>query len=307
MWLSFQVDSVDEAYLSFCQFQGFWFWFQHQGEGEEDEEEEACGENHHDVGVPWSLLSTGTRVKNTHTKYMHCLRFTPQNNEEIFPTWTFSWIGDKVRSFPNLFLSIQKKRHRDKLFQCNQSYYLWLSCFTASNLLLFASLSFSLILFKDSQDDIKETQSKNIWLKIPVQCPSGVFFLHPHDQRTISLPIYHGDSFSNRRLILTTLTLLTLLIKLHPLSAAITAAPIVGIFVLSCSANASTQLQKHKYKYTNTVVGIYPTVLQRIRQLEDFRTSSSRSSTSQVPQLPWMCFLSGLGNLTGPQPTSWDP
>ena len=158
MWLSFQVDSVDEAYLSFCQFQGFWFWFQHQGEGEEDEEEEACGENHHDVGVPWSLLSTGTRVKNTHTKYMHCLRFTPQNNEEIFPIWTFSWIGDKVRSFPNLFLSIQKKRHRDKLFQCNQSYYLWLSCFTACNLLLFASLSFSLILFKDSQDDTKETQ-----------------------------------------------------------------------------------------------------------------------------------------------------
>ena len=43
---------MDEAYLSFCQFQGFWFWFQHQGEGEEDEEEEACGENHHDVGVP---------------------------------------------------------------------------------------------------------------------------------------------------------------------------------------------------------------------------------------------------------------
>ena len=50
------------AYLSFCQFQGFWFWFQHQGEGEEDEEEKARRENHHDVGVPGSLLSTGTRV-----------------------------------------------------------------------------------------------------------------------------------------------------------------------------------------------------------------------------------------------------
>ena len=254
MWLSFQVDSVDEAYLSFCQFQGFWFWFQHQGEGEEDEEEEACGENHHDVGVPWSLLSTGTRVKNTHTKYMHCLRFTPQNNEEIFPIWTFSWIGDKVRSFPNLFLSIQKKRHRDKLFQCNQSYYLWLSCFTASNLLLFASLSFSLILFKDSQDDIKETQSKNIWLKIPVQCPSGVFFLHPHDQRTISLPIYHGDIDNidiNDIDIVDNIDIVDIVNQTSPSLRCHHSRPYSWHLGLSCSANARTQLQKHKYK-TNT-------------------------------------------------------
>ena len=124
----------------------------------------------------------------------------------------------------------------------------------------------------------KRPSKKNFWLRIPVQCPSGVFFLHPHDQRTISLPIYHGDIDNidiNDIDIVDNIDIVDIVNQTSPSLRCHHSRPYSWHLGLSCSANARTQLQKHKYKYTNTVVRICSTVLQqRILQLEDFRTSS---------------------------------